>query len=173
MNSRGTLHLLIGPVGAGKTTYARQRVARSGGVFLDLDSSMVRLYGADTRPTNDVIGWYIERRERCRGLLWDVSLSILAVGVDVLLEIGLVSSKERYTFYDKARAQDLPLRVHVLDAPRDERRDRVARRNQYPQPFTQIVPPALFEAASDAWEPPSEAECEAWDLIDVAAVDRL
>ncbi|WP_409560458.1 AAA family ATPase [Hyphomicrobium sp. MC8b] len=173
MNPRGTLHLLIGPVGAGKTTYACQCVARSGGVFLDLDSSMVRLYGADTRPTNEVIDWYIEHRERCRGLLWDVSLSILAVGIDVLLEIGLVSAKERYAFYDKARAQDLPLRVHLLDAPRNERRERVARRNQYPQPFTQIVPPALFEAASDAWEHPSEAECEAWELIDVAAVDRL
>lgn len=136
--------------------------------ILDLDSSMVRLCSADTRPKDDLIGWYIERRERCRGLLWDVSIGILSVGVDVLLEIGLVSAKERYAFYDKARAKDLLLRVHLSDARRDVRRERVARRNQDAQPFTQIVPPALFEAASDAWEAPSEAECEACNLIAVA-----
>lgn len=169
MQPRGTLHLLIGPVGAGKTTFARRAVASSGGVFLDIDSAMVRLYGADTRPKDDLIGWYVERRERCRGQLWDVAVGILSAGVDVLLEIGLVSAKERYAFYDRARAQDLLLRVYVLDAPRDVRRERVAQRNQDAQPFTQIVSPAFFEAASDAWEPPSEDECTAWNLIDVAA----
>lgn len=29
MSPRGTLHLLIGPVGAGKTTYAHRRMARA------------------------------------------------------------------------------------------------------------------------------------------------
>jgi predicted kinase len=98
MKPRGTLHVLVGPVGAGKTTYACQCVASSGGVFLDLDSSMVRLYGGDTRPKDDLIGWYVERRERCRGMLWDLSLGILRAGVDVFLEIGLLSAKERYAF---------------------------------------------------------------------------
>lgn len=166
MKPRGTCHLLIGPVGAGKTTYAYRRVAISGGVFLDLDTCMVRLYGADIRPKDDVVAWYLERRERCRDLLWDMSLRILDTGVDVFLEIGLVSTKERYAFYQKVREHDLKLCIYLVDAPRDVRRERVAARNQRAEPFTQIVPPAFFENASNAWEPPSDAECAAWNLIE-------
>jgi predicted kinase len=95
-----------------------------------------------------------------------VSLGILDAGIDVFLEIGLVSTKERYAFYQMVRAHDRELRIYLIDAPRDVRRERVAERNQRAEPFTQIVPPAFFENASDAWEPPSEAECTAWKLID-------
>lgn len=167
MEPRGTLHLLIGPVGAGKTTYAQRRLARSPALLLDLDSWMVRLFGADPRPPEDLLAWYLERRERCRDVIWDVALGVLDCGTDVLLELGLVSRAERGAFYEKARAAELPLVVYLLDAPREVRRERVARRNQSPGPSTQVVPPAFFERASDAWEPPSEEERATWGLVDV------
>ncbi len=166
MTRHATLHLLIGPVGAGKSTFARQRIVRAPAVFLDLDAWMVRLFGADPRPAEDVMAWYLERRERCRALLWDVAASALACGVDVWLELGLLARLEREAFYEQVRGRDLALQIHVLDAPRDVRRDRVARRNQAGEPHTQIVPPAFFERASDAWEPPTEAERAAWHVID-------
>lgn len=166
MSPRGTLHLLIGPVGAGKTTYAQRRTARSPAVFLDLDAWMVRLFGADPRPAEGVMAWYLERRERCRGVLWDLTLDVLACGTDVVLELGLVGRREREAFYERARVEGLELIVHLVDAPRVTRRERVARRNQSPGPFTQIVPLELFERASDAWEPPTEAERAAWAIVD-------
>jgi predicted kinase len=166
MSPRGTLHLLIGPVGAGKTTYAQRRMARAPAVFLDLDAWMVRLFGADPRPPEGVMAWYLERRERCRGVLWDLTLGVLACGTDVVLEIGLLGRQERQAFYERVRAEGLELVVHLLDAPRATRRERVARRNQSPGPFTQIVPPEIFERASDAWEPPTEAERAAWPIVD-------
>jgi predicted kinase len=164
---RGTLHVLIGPVGAGKSTYARQRIARSPAVFLDLDAWMVRLFGADPRPPEGVMAWYLERRERCRALLWDVAVDVLASGTDVFLEIGLLGSAEREAFYEKARAADVELLVYLLDAPRATRRERVAQRNKAAKPFTQVVPPEFFERASDAWEPPSESERATWGILDV------
>ena len=164
---RGTLHLLIGPVGAGKSTYARQRIARSPAVFLDLDAWMVRLFGADPRPPEGVIAWYLERRERCRALLWDLAMDVLASGTDVFLEIGLLGKAEREAFYEKVRAADVELLVYLLDAPRAVRRERVAERNKAAEPFTQVVPPEFFERASDAWEPPSESERATWRILDV------
>lgn len=160
------LYLLIGPVGAGKTTYGLRQTARTPGVFLDLDTWMVRLFGADPRPRDDIMAWYLERRERCRGLLWDVTLDLLRGGVDVVLELGLVTAAEREIYYDRARREDLRLVVHLLDAPREVRRERVMRRNQSPGPFTQIVPLEFFERASDAWQPPSAAERAAWSIVD-------
>lgn len=163
----GTLHVLIGPVGAGKTTYARRQCAQSPAVLLDLDTWMVRLYGDDERPADEVLQWYVERRERCRSLMWDLALDLLAHGLDVYLEIGLLGVSERGRFYLEVHARDVTMRVCVVDAPRDLRRARVQQRNEHPHPYTQIVPPHFFEQASDAWQPPDEAERMAWKLVDV------
>src|SRR5690606_39489497 len=99
MKIRGTLQLLIGPVGAGKTTYAQRRIQHAPAVFLDLDSWMVRLFGGDRRPSEGVLPWYLERRDRCRGLLWDTALNVLSCGSDVIVELGLVGRAEREEFY--------------------------------------------------------------------------
>lgn len=167
MISRGTLRVLVGPVGAGKTTFAEKSATRSPALFLDLDSWMVRLFGADPRPEQDVLAWYLERRERCRAVLWDVALSAINLGSDVWLEIGLLAATERQAFFDTVRGLELAFQVVVVDAPRDVRRQRVLQRNAAPRPDTQIVPPEFFERASDAWEPLSESERTSLDVIDV------
>jgi hypothetical protein len=53
------------------------------------------------------------------------------------------------------------MRLSVLDAPRDVRRERVNARNlERGATFTMIVPPAVFELASDLWEPLAGDELE-------------
>lgn len=77
------------------------------------------------------------------------------------------ASLERETFYAKARGGDLRLVVYLLDASRDIRRERIAERNRSAGEHTQIVPITFFELASDAWEPPTDAERKAMGIIDV------
>lgn len=127
---------------------------------------MVRLYGADPRPADGVLAWYLERRDRCRALIWSLARAVLGCGTDVVLELGLVGAAERDDFYRQAVAEGFALRVVVIDAPRDVRRERVLARNRSGGPFTQVVPLEFFERASDAWEPPSARERATWDLID-------
>lgn len=167
MNAKARIHLIVGPVGAGKSTFARGMMARQSSTFLDLDAWTVRLYGEDPRPSENVLAWYLERRERVRALLWDTTLDILASGADVLLELGLVSQAERQTFYAKALEEDLKLTVYCVDAPRDVRHRRVAQRNSSGEKYVQVVPMEFFERASDAWEPPSDAERRAVSMIDI------
>jgi predicted kinase len=113
------------------------------------------------------MAWYLERRERCRSLLWDVALGALRCGTDVFLELGLLQRVERETYYERARDEELVLVVYVVNAPRAVRRERVVNRNRAPGEFTQVVPPEFFERASDAWEAPGESERSAWGLTDV------
>lgn len=158
--------MLIGPVGAGKTTVGRRLAACQPAVFLDLDTWMAQLFGDDPRPASGVIEWYLERRARCVGALWVVATEIAAVGSDVVLELGLVREAERVAMYEKARLKDLSVTIRLLDAPRAVRRERVAARNAEAAPFTQTIPMEMFELASDAWEPPSEAERATWGIVD-------
>lgn len=127
---------------------------------------MVRLFRDEARPAEGALAWYIERRERCRNLLWDLARDVVSCGTEVYLELGLLQSREREAYYVRARADGFRFIVHVLDAERSIRRERVAARNLSPGLYTQIVPPEFFELASDAWEPPCEAERLAWGLID-------
>ncbi|MGH1345812.1 MAG: alpha/beta fold hydrolase [Nannocystales bacterium] len=154
----GVLRLLVGPVGAGKSTFARSQVSKEGGVLLDLDLWMVRLFGDDVRPKTDVVGWYLDRRERCRALIWALARDLVRDGVDAYVELGLVTQAERALYVERARAEGMPLVMHVADAPRELRRERVRLRNESGAPFTQVVPPAFFEHASDAWEPMTDSE---------------
>ncbi len=156
------LDLVLGPVGAGKSTFAAALGLRQRALVLVLDDWMARLYGADPRPETDRIGWYLERRDRCLDQLWQVAAAACDVDVPVVLELGLIQRRDRDAFYRRVDDAGYPLLVHVLDAPREVRRERVLRRNVERGPtFAQVVPPEVFELASDLWEPPDEDEVRA------------
>ena len=155
------LHLVIGPVGAGKSTFARELAREHHAVHLDLDAWMAVLFAAD-RPATDTIPWYVQRTARCIEQIWSTATQIVGAGTAVILEIGLILRSDRERLYARVDAQGLAeaLQIWVLDADRDVRRARVAQRNAARgDTFKMIVPPEIFELASDRWQPPDDAEC--------------
>jgi predicted kinase len=152
-------HLVIGPVGAGKSTFAFALAREHAAARLTLDDWMATLFSVD-RPQAGVMQWYVERTERCMAQIWKVALDLLEIGTNVVLEIGLIQRHAREAFYDRASAHDVDFSIYVLEAPREVRRDRVLRRNaEKGATFSMDVPPEIFELASDLWEPPTEDEC--------------
>jgi predicted kinase len=163
------IHLVIGPVGAGKSTYVRGLCAEHGALALNLDEWMARLFGPD-RPGEGVMAWYVERTERCVDQIWSVTEGALAAGVDVVLEIGLIRRRDRESLYARVDAGAHDLAIHVLDAPREVRRARVQRRNaEQGATYVMHVPDEIFELASDMWEPPTPDEVEDRDVRFVPA----
>jgi predicted kinase len=161
---RAALHLVLGPVGAGKSTFARGLARDLGAVRLTLDEWMSVLFRPD-RPDGDLLEWYAERAERCVEQIWRVTRAVIAAGTPVVLEIGLIRRNERQGFYARATAVDLEPTIHVIDAARDIRRARVEERNRVQgQTFSMVVPPAIFELASDLWEPLDASECVGRDV---------
>lgn len=147
------IHLIVGPVGAGKSTFARGLARERRALRLTLDEWMAVLFRPD-RPAADVMPWYLERTERCLEQIWRVALAALDVGTEVVLEIGLIQRQARGRFYDRADGSGHDLTIHVVDAPRELRRARVAARNRdQGETFSMVVPPEIFELASDLWEP--------------------
>ncbi len=153
------LHLIIGPVGAGKSTFARQLCREHRAARLVLDEWMATLFGDDERPANGRLEWYVERTERCLEQIWKLTENLVDLGIHVVLEVGLIRRQERERFYARVDDAGFGLTVYVLDAPRELRRERVLRRNrERGETFSMEVPPAFFELASDLWEPPAEDE---------------
>lgn len=154
------IHLIEGPVGAGKSTYAAALATRIGGIHIALDEWFARLFTPD-RPSVDVMTWYAARKERLVWHIWSHAQVLLKSGATPILELGLVQEASRRAFYDQARAAGVELKVTVLEASREVRRERVARRNAEKGPtFSMVVPDGIFEFASDMWQSPDAIEIE-------------
>ena len=161
---RTQVHLVLGPVGAGKSTFAERLARDHGAVRLTLDEWMTKLFSQD-RPDQGVMDWYVERTARCIEMIWSLTMDMLDRNANVVLEIGLLTRRERDAFYERVDAAAAELTIHVIDASRDVRRRRVEERNlRRGSTFSMVVPAAIFELASDLWEPPDADECEGRDV---------
>jgi predicted kinase len=161
--AQGAVFLLLGPVGAGKSTHALELAGKHRAVRLTLDDWMVRLYSPD-RPDTGVVEWYQERARRAVAQIWAVTTALVECGVNVVLELGLIVRREREQFYALVRNAHVRLTLVVVDAPRDVRRERVQERNRTRgATFSMHVPDAVFELASDLWEAPDAVELAEWN----------
>jgi uncharacterized glyoxalase superfamily protein PhnB/predicted kinase len=154
------VHLIVGPVGAGKSTFARRLERERRAMRLSLDEWMAKLFSPD-RPEVGRREWYVERRARCTEQIGAVAKAAGDAGSEAVLELGLLRRDERERCYAWIEAAGFALTIYVLDAAREVRRERVAARNvTQGETFSMLVPPEFFELASDLWQPLEAAECE-------------
>jgi predicted kinase len=158
------IHMLEGPVGAGKSTFGAELSIRHNTVLLALDEWMATLFAAD-RPQMISMQWYLARKDRCIEQIWKVACGLLATGNDVMLELGLIQLQAREQFYNRMDAAGYKFTVYVLDAAKEVRRERVMMRNtDKGKTFSMHVPLEIFEMASDMWDAPLKGECSRRDV---------
>ena len=120
---------------------------------------MVTLFSAD-RPDENFMQWYGEMKSRCIAQIWAVSSELIDRGVDAVLELGLVQTRDREDFYRRVDGTDYELRVYLIDTPLSVRRERVKRRNaEQSGTYKMVVSDEVFEMANGFWQAPDEAEC--------------
>ena len=153
-----TLHVIFGPSGAGKTTYAHAFARREKAVAFILDDWMARLFGPDM-PTPLEYDWMIERVGRCEAQIWSSAAAVIAAGTSVILDIGLMRRADRARVREIAEAVELPLQFHFVDAPQEVRRARVGERNVVRgESFAIEVTPELFDFVEGVYEAPEPEE---------------
>lgn len=155
-----SLHVIFGPCGAGKTTYAYALARREGAVPFVLDDWGARLFGPDVQGPID-FEWMRARLGRCEAQIWLTAADVLAVGTPVVLDIGAMRRAQRDRIREIAKTKGLSLQWHFVDAPREVRRARVADRNTAKgETFVREVPPQMFELIEQLYEAPEPAELE-------------
>ncbi len=167
-----TIHLIEGPVGAGKSTTAARLSRELNLGWLDLDEWMVTLFSPD-RPEDGFMQWYSDRKARCLEQIWKVAERLLTVSDGVILELGLVQRADRAAFYQRIDECGHELIVHLLDVPEETRRARVRQRNQNREgTFKMEVTDEIFELANAAWQPPDTVEVERVDIRTIVQSSR-
>jgi predicted kinase len=152
------IHLLFGPLGAGKSTLALQLADQQRGVRLSIDDWMLELYGPDRPQTMD-LSWVVARVQRCERRIWAVTTDLVQRGGTAVLDLGCLQAADRARFAAQARALGLPLQPHYVTAPRAIRRQRVLQRNQERgATFAFEVTPGMFDFMESRFEPPSADE---------------
>jgi predicted kinase len=155
-----TLHVIFGPCGAGKTTYAHALARREGAVPFVLDDWGARLFGPDVHGPID-FRWMLERLGRCEALILSTAADVLAVGTPVVLDIGAMRRANRERIRQIAQAKGLSLQWHFVDASQAVRRARIAERNTAKgETFVREVAPEMFELIEQLYEAPEPAELE-------------
>src|SRR5215831_14346784 len=76
----GTVHMVYGPVGSGKTTFGRKFAAERKAAFFCLDEWIATLFMMDA-PSPITLDWAIPRTQRCEQQIWNVARQLLALGI--------------------------------------------------------------------------------------------
>jgi predicted kinase len=153
-----TLHVVFGPAGSGKSTYARELARREPAVHFSIDEWIGGLFAPDM-PDPVEFEWMMERVERCEAQIWSVAAGVMATGGSVVLDLGLMRRADRARVAEIAEACGLPAQFHLVTAPREVRRARVMSRNEMQGgSFNLVVPPQMFDFMEGVYEAPDAAE---------------
>ena len=148
------IHIISGPQGAGKSTYARQLTLEKQGVCFSIDDYMIKLYGPEMIQPLD-FSWVMERVARCHNLIWETSVNIVRNSGIAVLDLGLMKNEQRERFLQLAESAGVAIQQHFVDAPLEVRKERVMKRNQLrDQNFSFEVTPEMFLFMESQFEYP-------------------
>ena len=154
----GTLILICGLPGAGKTTLAKKLESEKKANRLCPDDWIMAIL----KDPND-----IPERNRLRDpieqLLWKEAKSLLALGVNVILENGFWARQERDSYRDSAKSLGAKVELYFVDAPFNILWERVEKRNTNPKEF-QLTKKEL-EDGYHLFQPPTEEEGQTYDYF--------
>ena len=144
---------MVGLPCSGKTTLAKQIEIETGALRLTPDEWHRCLYGQDsTHPEHD------ERHAKIETLQWEVAVSALQRGLDVILDFGLWSKAERQDFKQRAAALGAETKIHFLDVQFEELLARLATRNKFESDDVTFIPLSMMSIYSSKFEVPDEEE---------------
>jgi len=166
------IHLICGPIGAGKTTIAHQLAEQHSAIRFSEDEWLSNLFIPDA-PENlldehieMVAAWASEKYQRCRGQIWPVCEQILQQGVHVVLDGAAANKEQRDKIRQKAIKAGVGFKLYYATADTETRRSRVLERNvKGGKTYSMEVTAEMFELMENFFEIPDKSELSAAKII--------
>lgn len=144
---------MVGLPCSGKTTYAKQLAVTESALLFTPDVWQLKLFGQDFHnPDHD------KRHDLIEQIMCDVAYEALEIGVNVILDFGFWTKKERDSFREKARKLNVGFKIHYMDTPLDELYRRVEIRNKQTGEGIVHFDPEYLELWNKWFEPPDKKE---------------
>ncbi|ODT14767.1 MAG: hypothetical protein ABS35_33625 [Kaistia sp. SCN 65-12] len=158
-----TLHLMVGLPGSGKTTLARKLEVEFAALRLTVDEWHVRLFGNDIHDDSDDADFAVhnDRHSAIEALLWETAQRALTLGVDVILDFGFWTRRERDELREKARELGAGFRIHPGDTSETLILERIRARNAELPPGTFHIPEIWLKEWMGLFEPVAPDELTA------------
>lgn len=152
-DDRPTLHMLCGKIAAGKSTLAHRLADTPGGILLDQDSWLARLYPGEIASLDD----YVRCSGRLRSAVGPHVIALLGAGLSVVLDYPANTVAGRIWMRGLFEAAAAAHVLHWLDVPDTVCKQRLRQRNRDGQ--HDFAPSeADFELFTQYFVPPSPAE---------------
>jgi len=159
------IHLVCGPIGAGKTTYSRLLADKHNAILFSEDEWLAKLFVPDApeglleQPMQVVGAWASEKYERCRGQIWSICQQLLKNNINIVLDGAAANKAQRNMIRKKAKDYNTGFQLHYVTAEPDVRHKRVfERNNQQADTYSLDVTQAMFEHTEVFFEAPTGDE---------------
>jgi predicted kinase len=152
------IHLICGPIGAGKTTFAANLTGETGAIHFAIDEWMTSLFTPDLDGDIEY-DWAMTRIGRMESLIWSHVRQLMKINVDAVLDLGLLQLAHRQKFYDLAREDGFDICLHLVDADLETRWQRVEGRNRDKgDTYSMEVDRGMFDFCENLFERPEGDE---------------
>ena len=146
-------HIIIGFIGAGKTTFARQLEKETGAIRFTKDEWMVRLFG--NTPPKDKFEDY---DNKMASLATDMALECLKSGINVIIDEGFWVKEQRDEIREKVKnARAIP-KLYYLEVPFEIMKARTLKRTENPPVDSFTIDEESFNDYWKFFQPPGEDE---------------
>lgn len=120
-----TIHLMVGFMGFGKTTVAKELAQKLPAICLTHDEFMVKLYGRNM-PYHEFHPNY----DKVDDVLWDLAEKIIKTGTDVIMDYGFWSHQDREKAYNHAKRITPNVVFHYVYCDMETAKRRILKRSQ-------------------------------------------
>lgn len=161
------IHLICGPIGAGKTTAAIRLAKEQKAIRFSEDEWLAKLFIPSApvdlmqQPMEVISAWASRHYPLCRSQIWSVAKQLLQQGTPVVLDGAAANKLERDAIRDKANKLGVSFQLHYICCDSEIRKQRVAERNNKKgDTYSMHVPDKMFNAMEGFFQAPVGAELD-------------
>lgn len=159
------IHLICGPIGAGKTTYAKELAKANNAILFCEDEWLSKLFVPDApeglldEPMQIVGAWATEKYQRCRSQIWLISQQLLRQNVNLIFDGAAANKQQRDLIRKKALDNNVGFQLHYVTSAPNTRKERIIERNEMQgETYSLEVTPDMFVHTENFFEPPQGEE---------------
>ncbi|KJZ09284.1 hypothetical protein TW85_22395 [Marinomonas sp. S3726] len=164
----GCVHIIFGPIGAGKSTFAFELSKKYKAIKFSTDEWFKTLFFRDIERIPDLT-WTFERISRCESQIWSIAKQSINTGNDVVFDLGLQKMTDRERIITICKDLNFHYKLYYLNADKNIRLNRVFERNKSKgKTFEFNVSIEMFEITDKMFEIPTSLELENIEYLNTA-----